>query len=122
MQSTVIAAAFLVVACADPAHERAVDALGPEAAGVQPGPEHRPGQPCLTCHGREGPADLLMSFAGTVYQHHSGAEAASGAVVRVLDGEQRTYETTTNSVGNFWIPEKEFVPKFPVTTAVTLGR
>jgi Fe-S cluster biogenesis protein NfuA len=120
---SVMAAALLalVVGCADPVHDRAVDALGPEARGVPKGPEHRPGQPCLLCHGGEGPADFVMSFGGTVYTHLNGAEPAVGAIVRVVDAEQRTYDTPTNGVGNFWIPAREFEPVFPVTAAVTLA-
>lgn len=112
---------ILAVACADPAHDRAIDALGPEAAGVPEGPNHRPGQPCLTCHGEDGPSNLVMSFGGTVYQHQAGRAPAAGAVVRVLDADQRTYETPTNAVGNFWIPKRAFEPRFPVNAAVTLG-
>jgi hypothetical protein len=117
----VIAAALLVASCADPVHDRAVDALGPEARGVPPGPKHRPGQPCLVCHGGDGPSSLVMSFAGTVYQHQSSTDPAEGAIVRVLDAAQRTYETPSNSAGNFWIPEGRFKATFPVSAAVTLG-
>lgn len=125
MQSQTVLAAILgllVAGCSDPAHDRAVEALGPEALGVPKGPEHRPGQPCLTCHGGEGPASFIMSFGGTVYVHSSSTEPAVAATVRVVDAERRTYETPTNSVGNFWIPERELAPVFPVNTAVTLGR
>jgi hypothetical protein len=123
MQPAVICAALvLVTSCADPVHDRAVDALGPEAPGVRPGPKHRPGQPCLTCHGGDGPSSLIMSFAGTVYQHESSNDPAEGAIVRVVDAEQRTYETPTNSAGNFWIPAGRFEPTFPVSAAVTLGQ
>jgi len=33
-------------ACQDAVHDDEVSALGPEAPGVSPGPDHRPGQPC----------------------------------------------------------------------------
>jgi hypothetical protein len=123
MQSSVIfAVALAVTGCADPVHDAAVDALGPEIAGVPKGPDHRPGQPCLTCHGGNGPAAFVMSFGATVFLHLSNKAPAAGATVRVVDAEQRTYETRTNSVGNFWIPESAFQPSFPVNSAVTLGR
>lgn len=123
MQSAVTFALFiLVTSCADPVHDQAVEALGPEAPGVPRGPEHRPGQPCLTCHGGDGPSSLVMAFAGTVYQHLSSKDPAEGAIVRVVDAEQRTYETPTNSAGNFWIPVGRFKATFPVSAAVTLGQ
>jgi hypothetical protein len=123
MQSSVIVvAALLSVACADPVHDAAVDALGPEAPGVPKGPTHRPGQPCLTCHGGEGPSSLVMAFGGTVYAHATGTAPAVGATVRVAAADQRTFETSTNAAGNFWIPERLFSPIFPANTSVTLGQ
>lgn len=123
MQPTVtFALALLAVGCADPVHDAAVDALGPEVSGVRTGPTHRPGQPCLTCHGGEGPARLVMSFGGTVYTRLAGKQPAVGATVRVVDAEQRTYETQTNSAGNFWVPARQFEPVFPVNASVTLGQ
>jgi hypothetical protein len=114
-------AALAISACGDPVHDDAVAALGPEKAGVGKGPDHRPGQPCLTCHGGDGPANLVMSFGGTIYAHQSDTAAAPNAVVRVLGADNRTYETTTNCVGNFWVPASAFQPAYPVKTAVTSG-
>lgn len=112
----------LAVACADPVHDRSVEALGPETAGVPHGPNHRPGQPCLTCHGGDGPANLEMSFGGTVYAHQTGRAPAAHVVVRIVDADLRTYETETNAAGNFWVPTRAFEPRFPVSAAVTLGQ
>jgi len=116
----ILVASLLAAACSDPVHDADVDALGGEAAGVPKGPTHRPGQPCLTCHGGDGPASFVMSVAGTVYTHLSGRTPARNAVVRVLDANERTYETRTNEVGNFWVPAVEFEPAFPATAALTL--
>ena len=30
---------------------------------------HRPGQPCLTCHGGKGPGHVEFSIAGTLYKY-----------------------------------------------------
>jgi hypothetical protein len=113
--------AFALSACGDPVHDDAVDALGPEKPGVEKGPEHRPGQPCLTCHGGDGPANLVMAFGGTVHAYQTREAAAPNAIVRVLGADHRTYETTTNCAGNFWIPAREFKPVFSVNAAVTSG-
>lgn len=109
-----------VVACSDPVHDREVEALGPEKAGVHPGPLHRPGQPCLTCHGGQGPASFEISFGGTVYARLGDDAPAAGAAVRLLDAKNRTFDIAANCVGNFWVP-KTFAATFPVTGAITAG-
>ena len=48
------AAASALAACVDESHELQVQALGAEVPGVPMGPLHRPGQPCLVCHGDQG--------------------------------------------------------------------
>jgi hypothetical protein len=121
MRRQLIAVLLLCAACGDPVHDAAVAALGPEAPGVPHGPYHRPGQPCLTCHGGDGPADVEMSFAGTIYAYQSGDAPAAGATLRIVDAASQTYETTVNCVGNFWIPRGRFTPVFPATTATTSG-
>ena len=111
--------AHSVCACTDPVHDDAVTALGSEAPGVPAGPEHRPGQPCLDCHGQEGPSSFEMSFGGTVYSYRDLEAPLPNATVRIVDATEHTYETTTNCAGNFWIPRREFVPVFPVKAAVS---
>jgi hypothetical protein len=54
------------VGCDDPVHDDAVTALGGEDPNVPIGALHRPGQPCLVCHGGSGPAALAFSVGGTV--------------------------------------------------------
>jgi hypothetical protein len=110
-----------VVACSDPVHDRDVEALGPEKAGVAPGPLHRPGQPCLTCHGGQGPASSEMSFGGTVYALLGAEAPGATAVVRLLDAKNRTFDLTANCVGNFWIRKGDFGATFPLTAVATLG-
>ena len=63
-----------------------------------------------------------MSFGGTIYTHLTSTDSAEGATVRVIDADRRSYETTANSAGNFWIPERRFTPTFPVNASVTLGQ
>ena len=108
-------------ACGDPVHDDAVKALGPEKAGVPRGPLHRPGQPCLTCHGGEGPSSFVMDFGGTVYATADGDTPGADAVVRLLDSQKRVYDVNANCVGNFWVPRGAFAAVFPVTAAVTMA-
>ena len=56
--------AIALGACVDETHELQVQALGGEAPGVPKGPLHRPGQPCLVCHGEAGPASPSSSSPG----------------------------------------------------------
>ena len=61
------ALAFAALGCGNRAIDERIAALGDEAPDVPPSEFHRPGQPCLLCHGeylREGP---IMTVAGTIY-------------------------------------------------------
>lgn len=106
------------VSCIDPVHADAVAALGPEAAGVREGPEHRPGQPCLTCHGGDGPGPNWVA-AGTVYQVRGDlTKPLQRGIVHLEDFLGNTYDATTNSVGNWWVEEGRYSPVFPLYATV----
>ncbi len=115
------AAVLLAVwSCGDPVHDTRVDALGGEKSGVPTGPTHRSGQPCLTCHGGQGPADLELSVAGTIYQTAApDSPPLEGATVTVFDATQladggapRT--AVTNAAGNFSFRRTEWAPVYPL--------
>jgi hypothetical protein len=108
----------LVSACVDESHELQVQALGGEAAGVSPGPLHRPGQPCLTCHGEAGPASDKFVLAGTVFAVKGESAPAPNAQVVLEDVTGSFYATTTNAAGNFYIPDGEWSPTMPVSPQV----
>jgi hypothetical protein len=102
--------------CQDPVHNAEVDALGGEAAGVSPGPNHRPGQPCLTCHGGRGPANAEFSVAGTIFKTADAREGIAGVHVTLSDstpGTAVTKAAVTNVAGNFYIGTN-FAPVFPL--------
>ncbi|MDB4935552.1 MAG: hypothetical protein JWP87_2524 [Labilithrix sp.] len=106
--------------CSDPVHDAQVDALGPEAPGVPRGPNHRPGRPCLTCHGGQGPSDVELSVAGTIYQTAApDSPPLEGATVTIFDATQdadggapRTFRT--NAAGNFYARRAEWSPVYPL--------
>jgi hypothetical protein len=103
--------------CSDPVHDAEVDALGPETDGIRPGPRHRAGQPCLTCHGGAGPAGREFSIAGTVFKTADAREGIAGVTVSVSDSTASgavTREATTNDVGNFFFEADSFTPVFPL--------
>jgi hypothetical protein len=116
-----IAIAACAASCADPVHDNEVSALGPEAPGVSPGPSHRPGQPCLTCHDGTGPANLKMSLGGTVYSVKGGNDPYPNATVHFVDALGSEHEATTNAVGNFYVPFAEWAPAAPVHVSILVN-
>jgi hypothetical protein len=107
------------VACVDETHEQEVAALGPEPAGVPPGPTHRPGQPCLTCHGGSGPAKTQFSLGGTVYETEGQTMPSVGSSVLIEDIEGNLWTTSpTNSAGNFFVLLSDFAPHYPTQPTV----
>ncbi len=111
--------AVVSVACVDETHEEEVAALGPEQAGVPPGPTHRPGQPCLTCHGGSGPAKTQFSIGGTVYETEGQLMPSVGSTVVIEDIEGNLWTTSpTNSAGNFYVYLSDFAPHYPTQPSV----
>lgn len=119
--ATAVCAAFFAAlpsACADPVVDEVVDALGPERSGVPQGPEHRPGQPCVTCHQTSGPGSPDFSLGGTVYSDQERALPLEGASVEFVDAIGRRHTEVTNCAGNFYITKDEWEPRFPLWTQV----
>jgi hypothetical protein len=120
--------ALSVGSCAtDTVHSGAVSAL--ESLGEGPygdnNSRHRPGQPCLTCHGFQGPSASRFAAAGTVYwgtcnpplgeKDPAKTRAkwcqltpASGAEVRIRDAGGGTKCFVTNCAGNFYVRDTDF--------------
>ncbi len=119
-------AAALASACnTDPVHTDAVNNLGPEIAGVPKGEYHRAGQPCLTCHGGEGPAKQQFSVAGTVFYgpaNSGGPVGVGNAVVTLEDDTQAVFSVSTNCVGNFFLKPGDWPgggPHFPLLVTIS---
>lgn len=113
--------ALLSACTSDPVREDALDALGPEKPGVEPGPLHRPNQPCILCHGGTGPGNAVFSLAGTVYAEQNSLQPLPNALVRFVDSNKRHYEVATNCAGNFFVDENAFSPTFPIWMAIQFG-
>lgn len=105
--------------CGNPAVDVLVEQLGPEVEGVPEGEFHRPGQPCLLCHGKYGGEEPLMLVAGTVYSGpkmvmRDGEEVPPPPVdlaeILLIDAFGKSPEKTpvTNCVGNFWITQEDW--------------
>ncbi len=111
--------ALLFAACADPVHDNEVSALGPEQGST--GPEHRRGQPCLTCHGGSGPASAQFAMAGTVYAVKAQDAPLSGVDVTMTDATNSVKHATTNAAGNFYVAHDAWSPSYPVHVKLSLG-
>lgn len=114
----VAAIAMFAASCFDPVHSDAVDALGGEVNGVGPGPLHRPGQPCLLCHGGDGPGSPTMSIGGTIYVDDTASAPSPGVVVRLTDARGHVEDRISNSAGNFYVFDYEWTPVWPVKVQV----
>jgi hypothetical protein len=110
--------ATLAAGCVDPVTDDAVAALGDEAPGVRPGKLHRPGQPCLTCHGDNGPGSPKMVVGGTIFGS-AGASGRSGITVKLTDANGDVQERNTNSAGNFYVFVNEWQPVWPLRVEVS---
>jgi hypothetical protein len=110
-------AALGSLSCVDEVHNEEVAALGPEQGS--PGPTHRAGQPCITCHGGSGPAHLQLSVGGTVYLNQGGGPPAPGASVTVEDIDGHTYTMAANETGNVFVSLSAFAPHYPTQMTVT---
>lgn len=91
-------AAFAAGGCANPVIDDEIAALGPDL--TRPGPDHRPGQPCLLCH--EGVTAPDFAIAGTVYATPDSKVAVEHATVIVTDANGRKFKKSTNCAGNFY--------------------
>jgi hypothetical protein len=94
------------LACSDPVHDNEVAALGPEDANG-PGPDHRPGQPCLVCHSHGGAASSkAFAVAGTIYETADAkSKGCNNATVQFVDarGAAPAQIPTTTTSGNFHV-------------------
>jgi hypothetical protein len=102
---------FFVLAC-DPVHSSEVSALPGEVPGVPHGPTHRPGQPCLLCHGD-------FNVAGTVFADPVALTPAVGVSVSLADSQGSTFVASTNEAGNFFVRTDEWTPVYPMKVSIT---
>jgi hypothetical protein len=105
------------VAC-DPVRNDQIAALGDEVPGVEQGPEHRAGQPCLLCHDGKLTNAKEFSVGGTVFRRAVDREPVAGVLVHLLGADGSTHEATTNGVGNFYVRPTEWVPVYPMRVSL----
>lgn len=110
------------IACGNPVPDAKIDALGPEIDGVKPGPYHRPGQPCVLCHGPYHGSSPELSVAGTVFAHDTADANAripvNNVTVTITDSFSDTRTVQTNCAGNFFIKHDDWQPGFPLAVRI----
>jgi hypothetical protein len=116
MRRVLVALSVCALACGDPVHDNQVDALGAEQGDV--GPLHRPGQPCLACHGGSGPAKAEFAFGGTVYKEET-SDGYEGVDVQLTDATQTVKHITTNRAGNLYIGQESWQPIAPIHVQIS---
>jgi len=114
-----LVAAVLAVSlagCPSPVNDDDVAALGGECPGVPESEFHRPGQPCVVCHGEYESDSPLLSIGGTVFglKDAKSPTPVEGAIVILTDGAGQTRTKATNCIGNFMFTEDEWTPVFPI--------
>ena len=106
----------LAAGCGNRAVGARIEALGEEDPNVRRGEFHRPGQPCLLCHGEYERNEPIMTVAGTVYAFPTSDDPlpVEGVTVKLTDAFGETFEKNTNCVGNFFITKEEWRAAFPL--------
>lgn len=107
--------------CGDPVRDALADSLGPEMPGVRPGPDHRPGQPCLACHVDGGRAKPAFAIAGTTYRAKGAPDPLGHVDVTMVDSAGKTLRARSNCAGNFYLPPAEFSLREPFWVTMDFG-
>jgi hypothetical protein len=114
--------ALALLGCGNPSIDPKITALGGEVPGVEPSEYHRPGQPCLLCHGPYYGKSPYFAIAGTVFAKQEAQMKnlvpVDGAIVHVTDSFGETRDLTANCIGNFMINADDWQPAFPLQVSI----
>ncbi|MEZ4297846.1 MAG: hypothetical protein R3B70_23015 [Polyangiaceae bacterium] len=121
------ASCMLLASCANPVPDAYIEDLGEEVPGVPQSDIHRPGQPCLLCHGPYKGVEPEMTVAGTIYGYPfdlgvKGGDPipVEGVIIELSDsfGNSPPEPPKTNCAGNFYLTKEQWNPAFPLRVAV----
>jgi hypothetical protein len=103
LTASLAVAALTVGACLGTTpEEELAGSAGPDEG--EEGPTHRPGQPCLVCHGEDySPGGQVFVLAGTVYLRAGDERGLEDAEVEVTGADGAVHAVRTNRTGNFMI-------------------
>lgn len=115
-----VALPLFVSACGNRAVDERIADLGPEAPGVPPSEHHRPGQPCVLCHGEYLREEPIMTVAGTIHAFPASDTPlpVKDVKVKLFDSFGDEKEATTNCAGNFFITAEQWKPAFPLRAEI----
>ncbi|MFO0758206.1 MAG: hypothetical protein U0359_17045 [Byssovorax sp.] len=87
----------------DPVPQAIIDSLPPDDG--EPGPNHRPGQPCNVCHSAYGGATPVFAVAGTAFTKSMDGKLvpAANVAVTLRDSAGGKRPACTKTSGNFYI-------------------
>jgi hypothetical protein len=116
-----------LLGCGNPSLDVEIEALKGEVPGVPETAFHRPGQPCVHCHGPYKGAKPEMALAGTIFAIPTNGTRApvpvANAKITITDalglvnGVQSPPATpppkVTNCAGNFFFTTEEIKAAFP---------
>lgn len=114
----VATACLLVSGCGNPLLDDQIDFLGEEDPEVGETEFHRPGQPCVVCHGPYEGAEPEMAVAGTIFADSVTKLPVGGVTVILTDAIGVRKTAKTNCIGNFWITTEDWDPQFPLATEI----
>lgn len=119
-RSLLVALVLVVPACGNRAVDDRISTLGDEKPGVAPSEFHRPGQPCVLCHGEYLRENPIMSVAGTIHAFPAGDNPlpVKGVKVKLTDAAGNQKEAGTNCAGNFFITAEQWKPAFPLRAEI----
>jgi hypothetical protein len=108
--------------CGNRAVDERIAILGDEDPNNPPSEFHRPGQPCVLCHGEYLRETPIMSVGGTIYAVPTkDAEKplpVKGVTVKMTDSFGEQYEVGTNCAGNFYVAADAWQPAFPLRAEI----
>ncbi|NUP12125.1 MAG: hypothetical protein HOW73_39265 [Polyangiaceae bacterium] len=104
--------------CGNPIADDQIEFWGDELPNVPASEHHRPGQPCVLCHGVYGGAAPEMVLGGTIFADQYSFTPVEGAEVVVYDAVGDVYTMTSNCIGNFFMEKEGNLPQFPLAVEV----
>jgi hypothetical protein len=113
----------VVFGCGNRAVDERIAVLGEEDPNVPVGEFHRPGQPCVLCHGEYLRENPIMSVGGTIYAYPTQTPEqkplpVKGVKVKLTDSFGEQYEAGTNCAGNFFVEADKWDPAFPLRAEI----
>lgn len=126
MKRSMLVLALAVAGCGNPVVDQRIDALGPEVTGVPPSEFHRPGQPCVLCHGAYEGDTPQMVVGGTVFAYRGDEKyhttiATNTQVPNVkvhLYDTTGTHDAVTDCMGNFFVAVSDWNASFPLGVGI----